>query len=463
MDPWLRTETVGPEPDLEGLLDDRVVVAAIERTLDLYLPHRLGHTMELVGAHVTQRIDEVGWLRHRFGMLATVRNATSVASKTEPRECLDMRTRAAVLREYNQPWSVEEIELDPPKRGEVLVKMAASGLCHSDEHAYDGHIAGLVPPPMMIGGHEGSGVVQEVGEGVDWLEPGDHVIFGFIPACGRCPSCADGHSNLCDLLATFTVGTQALDGTYRHHTLDGDDLGLMCLLGTFSEHTVVNEASVIKIDKDWPLDKACLLGCGVVTGWGSAVYTGEVGPGDYVAVVGCGGIGSNAIQGAKMAGARVIAAIDPVEFKREKAMEFGATHTFASIEEAQAAIPDVTWERGYDQVIMTPGVLYGDLMALGTQLAGKGGTIVVTGVAPMTQTESSVNLFELAMWNKEIKGTIFGSLNPRADIPRLLDMYRDGQLKLDELITNRYSLDEINDGYQAMRDGTNIRGVVVHG
>ena len=151
----------------------------------------------------------------------------------------------------------------------------------------------------MIGGHEGAGVVQEVGEGVDWLEPGDHVIFGFIPACGRCPSCASGHSNLCDLGALHRGGTQVADGTSRHHTRDGHDLGLMCLLGTFAEHTVVNEASCIKIDKDWPLDKACLLGCGVVTGWGSAVYTGEVGPGDYVAVVGCGGIGSNAIQGAE--------------------------------------------------------------------------------------------------------------------------------------------------------------------
>jgi len=165
-----------------------------------------------------------------------------------------MRTRAAILRDLNTPWSVEEIELDPPKRGEVLVKMFASGMCHSDEHAYDGHIAGLVPGPPMIGGHEGSGVVQEVGEGVYGLEPGDHVVFGFIPACGRCPECAGGHSNLCDMLATFTEGTQALDGTSRHHTLDGQDLGLMCLLGTFSEHTVVNEASVVKIDRAprWP-------------------------------------------------------------------------------------------------------------------------------------------------------------------------------------------------------------------
>ncbi len=372
-----------------------------------------------------------------------------------------MRTRAAVLRELSTPWSVEEIELDPPKRGEVLVKLAASGMCHSDEHAYDGHIAGLVPGPPMIGGHEGAGVVQEVGEGVDWLEPGDHVIFGFIPACGRCPSCADGHSNLCDLLATFTVGTQALDGTSRHHTLDGHDLGLMCLLGTFSEHTVVNEASCIKIDKDWPLDKACLLGCGVVTGWGSAVYTAEVEPGDYVAVVGCGGIGSNAIQGAKMAGARVVAAIDPVEFKREKAMEFGATHTFASIEEAQAAIGDVTWERGYDKVIMTMGTGDGDTLGQAFNLGGKRSKIVVTNLHSTSEGSIAIPAIMMTMMEKQLRGSLFGSANIRKDIPRLFELYLQGQLNLDDLITKTYTLDQINEGYEAMRNGENIRGVIL--
>lgn len=373
-----------------------------------------------------------------------------------------MRTRAAVLREVNQPWSVEEIELDPPKRGEVLVKMAASGLCHSDEHAYDGHIAGLVPGAPMIGGHEGSGVVQEVGEGVDWLEPGDHVIFGFIPACGRCPSCADGHSNLCDAAATFTEGTQILDGGYRHHTLDGKDLGLMCLLGTFAEHTVVNEASVIKIDKDWPLDKACLMGCGVVTGWGSAVYTAEVKPGDYVAVVGAGGIGSNAVQGAAMAGARVVTAIDPVEFKREKAMEFGATHTASSIEEAMEQLGETTWDRGYDKVIMTMGTGDGETLGKAFELGGKRSRIVVTNLHGTTEGTINIPGIMLTMFEKQVVGSLFGSANIRKDIPRLFELYLQGQLKLDELVTQTYTLDQINDGYQAMRDGENIRGVIIY-
>ena len=263
-----------------------------------------------------------------------------------------MKTKAAILWEVGKDWSVEEIELDPPKEGEVLVKLAASGMCHSDEHLYTGDLPFDLP---IIGGHEGAGVVEEVGENVSWLKPGDHVVFGFIPSCGRCPSCSTGHQNLCDLGAALGVGRQILDGTARHHA-QGKDLGLMCLLGTFSHHTVVNEASCIKIDDDIPLDRACLLGCGVVTGWGSAVYAAEVQPGETVAVVGVGGIGANAIQGAKLAGAKRIIAIDPLENKREKAMEFGATHTAASLDEALPLITDLTWGTMANKVIMTMGV-----------------------------------------------------------------------------------------------------------
>ncbi len=374
-----------------------------------------------------------------------------------------MKTRAAVLHEGASEWSVEEIELDPPQRNEVLVKMVASGLCHSDEHALDGHIAGLVPPAPMIGGHEGAGIVEEVGEGVDWLEPGDHVVFGFIPACGRCQSCAAGHSNLCDDgLATFPMGTQMLDGTSRHHTADGKDLGLMCLLGTFSEHTVVNEASVIKVDKDWPLEKGCLLGCGVVTGWGSSVYAADVQPGDYVAVVGIGGIGAAAVQGAKMAGARVVAAIDPSEFKQEKAMELGATHAFASMADAQAALGEVTWDRGYDKVIMAMGT--GDAATLGEgfNLGGKRAKIVVTNLHSTAEGHIDVPAIMLTMFEKQLVGSLFGSGNMRRDIPKLFELYLQGELNLDDMVTKTYTLDEINDGYEAMRNAENVRGVILY-
>ncbi len=289
-----------------------------------------------------------------------------------------MKTNAAILWEVNAPWSVEEIELDPPKQGEVLVKLAASGLCHSDEHLVTGDLPFALP---IIGGHEGAGVVQEVGEGVSWLQPGDHVVFGFIPSCGRCPSCSTGHQNLCDLGAALGLGMQIADGTSRHHA-KGQDLGLMCLLGTFSHHTVVNEASCIKIDDDIPLDRACLLGCGVVTGWGSSVYAAEVAPGDNVVVVGVGGIGANAIQGAKLAGAKRIFAIDPLENKREKAMEFGATHTAASLEEALPLVQEATWGTMANKVIMTMGVGSGELMASALALASKRGRVVVTNLHP---------------------------------------------------------------------------------
>ncbi len=367
-----------------------------------------------------------------------------------------VKTKAAVLWEVNTPWSVEEIELDPPKAGEVLVKIAASGMCHSDEHLVTGDLPFELP---IIGGHEGAGVVQEVGEGVSWLAPGDHVVFGFIPSCGRCVSCSTGHQNLCDLGALMGLGKQVTDGTSRHHA-KGSDLGLMCLLGTFAHHTVVNEASCIKIDKDVPLDRACLLGCGVVTGWGSAVYAAEVKPGDTVAVVGVGGIGANAIQGAKLAGAKRIIAIDPVEFKREKAMEFGATHTFSSMEEALPGITDLTWGTMANKVIMTMGVGSGEVIGAAMALASKRGRVVVTNIHPALEYSASMSLLDLTLMEKQLVGSLFGSGNPRADIPKLIGLYREGQLDLDGLVTTEYTLDGVNDGYDAMRAGTNIRGVM---
>ncbi len=381
-----------------------------------------------------------------------------------------MKSRAAILWGMNQEWKIEVMDVDPPKAGEVLVNWKAAGLCHSDEHMVTGD---MVPPaevwPMMgienfypiLGGHEGAGIVAAVGSGVTSVAVGDHVSASFIPSCGRCRYCSTGRQNLCDSgIATF-AGGMITDGTHRHH-VNGTPITLMAKVGTFAEYTVVAENSLIKVDSDYPLECVALVSCGVATGWGSAANRAAVVAGDTVVVVGIGGIGINAVQGAKMAGATRIIAIDPIEFKREKAMEFGATHTFASMEDAMVSVNELTWGQMADKVIMTPGVLYGDMMGLGISLAGKGGTIVVTAIAPISQTHAAVNLFEVAMWNKEIKGTIFGSLNPRADIPKLLGLYREGQLKLDELITKRYPLEEINEGYRAMRDGENIRGVIVY-
>ncbi|MCW2495146.1 MAG: Alcohol dehydrogenase GroES domain protein [Jatrophihabitans sp.] len=369
-----------------------------------------------------------------------------------------------------EPWKINEIQVDPPKSGEVLVRWKVAGLCHSDEHLVTGD---MVPPAEMleamgeakffpiIGGHEGAGIVEAVGPDVTDLAVGDHVAASFIPACGKCRYCLTGRGNLCNSGAGTLGGGMITDGTPRHF-VDGAPVALLAKVGSFSELSCVSQTSIIKVDKDLPLEAVALVSCGVSTGWGSATERANVRPGDVVVVVGVGGIGINAVQGARAAGAKMVIAIDPVEFKRDKAREFGATHTFASMESALPEVASLTYGEMADKVIMAPGVVYGELMAPAMTLTGKGGTLVVTGVAPMTQTQSSINLFELAMWNKEIKGTLFGSLNPRVDVPRLLDLYRHGVLKLDELVTRRYSLDEINDGYQAMRDGTNIRGVVVY-
>ena len=382
-----------------------------------------------------------------------------------------MKSKAAVLWGLNQPWKIEEIEVDPPKAGEVLVHWLVAGLCHSDEHMVTGD---MVPGEEMmalmggatlfpiIGGHEGAGVIVEIGPGVTSVAVGDHVSASFVPSCGRCRYCSTGKQNLCDNGAGTFIGGMITDGTHRHH-VNGEPVTLMAKLGTFSEYACVAENSVIKVEPDLPLECVALVSCGVATGYGSAVNRAVVVPGDTVVVVGIGGIGINAVQGAKLAGATRVIAIDPIEFKREKAMELGATHTFASMEEAILPVMEMTMGQMADKVIMTPSVMYGDLMEMGMNLAGKGGTVVVTAVAPIDQADAKINLFQLAMWNKEIKGTIFGSMNPRADIPRLLSMYRDGQLKLDELITKRYPLDDINEGYRAMRDGENIRGVIVNG
>ena len=370
-----------------------------------------------------------------------------------------MKTKAAVLWEVGAPWSIEEIELDAPKAGEVLVKMVASGMCHSDEHLTTGDLPAMLP---VIGGHEGAGIVQEVGEGVSWLQPGDHVVFGFIPSCGKCPSCSNGHQNLCDLGAAMGLGRQISDGTSRHHA-KGQDLSLMCMLGTFAHHTVVHESSCIKIDNDMPLDRACLLGCGVVTGWGSSVYAADVAPGDTVIVVGVGGIGANAVQGARLAGAKRIIAIDPVEFKREKAMEFGATHTANSMAEAMDMVRDLTWGTMANKVIMTMGVGDGSVLGEAMALTAKRGRVVVTNIHPAAEISgAAISLLDLTLMEKQLVGSLFGSGNPRHDIPKLMDLYRAGKLDLDGLVTRTYPLEGVNQGYQDMRDGKNIRGVLVY-
>jgi S-(hydroxymethyl)glutathione dehydrogenase/alcohol dehydrogenase len=368
-----------------------------------------------------------------------------------------MESKAAILWERGQDWSVETIELDEPRGREVLVRLVASGMCHSDEHVVTGDLPALLP---VICGHEGAGVVEAVGPDATFVQPGDHVVFSFVPSCGSCPSCAGGHSNLCDNGAMLMGGRQ-VDGTSRHHAR-GQDLGTFLLLGTFAHPTVVHEWSCVKVPPEVPLDKACLVGCGVTTGWGSAVYAADVQPGDKVAVVGLGGVGSAAVQGAAMAGAEQIFAIDPIEWKREIAQTFGATHTAAGLDEAAGLIEQETWGRRCDKVIMAMGVGDGSSMNQVMAITAKRGRVVVTNIHPMLEQSNTVPLLDLTLTEKQVVGSIFGSANPRKDIPRLLELYGAGRLDLDGMITRTYALDEVGQGFQDLRDGKNIRGVLVY-
>lgn len=367
-----------------------------------------------------------------------------------------MKTKAAVLREVPGKWEVSEVELDAPGKFEVLVEMVAAGLCHSDDHLATGD----VPPDHLpfCGGHEGAGIVREVGEGVRDLRPGDHIVCSFIPGCGRCRWCASGMQSLCDTGALMSAGTQ-LDGTFRMH-LDGEDVAQASFVSTFSEWTIMPEWGCVKIPDHVSLQSAALIGCGVPTGWGSAVNGAEVQPGDVVIVMGVGGIGINAVQGASHAGASRVIAVDPVKLKRDTALKVGATDAVEHIDEAAELARSITNGQGADSAIVTVGVLKSEYLGAAFSAIRKAGTMVVTSVGKSTDVGIPVNLFELSMYQKRIQGVLYGNLSPSKDIPRLLALYENGQLKLDELITRTYTLDEINTGYEDLHAGSNIRGVI---
>jgi len=371
-----------------------------------------------------------------------------------------MRTRAAIIRESPGKFEVVDIELDDPRQGEIQVKMVATGLCHSDDHLQTGDMpAGHYP---IIAGHEGAGIVEAVGPNTPGWEVGDHVVFAFIPSCGRCRWCSEGMTNLCDLGAHLLLGSRFDDlSSYRYHLLDGTEVGQSCGIGTFSEHTVVSVDSAIKVAEDLPLDKMCLLGCCVGTGWGSAIYSAETRVGDVIIVMGVGGVGIHAVQGAAHAGATTVIAVDPVEMKRDFALQVGATHAFASVEPADEFAKSITNGQGADNVIITIGVVAGEHIAQGVAAIRKGGIVVLTGVTPVDHIGIPVSPFELTLMQKRIQGSLFGQCNPRADIPRQIEMYRTGQLNLNEMITTTYKLDEIVAGYEDMNAGRNMRGVIL--
>lgn len=373
---------------------------------------------------------------------------------------MPITTRTSVLMKSPGRFETIELELDDPRQGEVMVKMAASGLCHSDDHLATGDFAMANRFPYA-GGHEGAGVITAVGPNTPGFEEGDHVVFSFVAACGRCEFCARGLSNLCDRGALILSGSRPDDPSSFRMSYQGKDVPQMCGLGTFSEYTTVSVESVVKIPKDIPLVTAALVGCGVTTGWGSATKSAGIEAGDTVIVMGVGGLGTAAVQGALHAGAMNVVAVDPVSFKRESALQFGATHAYETMEEATDFARSVTNGQGADATIITVGVMKGEYLAQGMSSIRKAGTVVVTGMGNLMEVGAPISLADLTLMQKRIQGTIFGHCNPKRDIPLLLRMYQAGQLKLDEMITRRYTLDQVAESYDDMHAGENIRGVVV--
>ena len=368
-----------------------------------------------------------------------------------------MKTRAAVVRGPGEPWELTELDLDEPKEHEVLVRVMVCGLCHSDEHVREG---GPYRYPM-VGGHEGAGIVEKVGPNVTRVREGEHICTSWIPVCGHCRYCSTGRQNMCN--DGLNAGTgMMLDGTFRFHE-NGSDIGGMCVLGTFSQWIVISENACVPIDEDIPFEVAALVACGVTTGWGSSVYAAGTRAGETVVIYGTGGVGMNAVQGAAYAGAKHVIAVDPNPYKQEMAGKFGATFTTGDAAEAEEYVRDATRGEMADHAVITIGVMDAEVLRSAVDAIGKGGSVVVTAVGGGPDNHTiAINGSPVTGWHKNIQGSLFGGANPLYDMPRLLGLWRAGQLKLEELITNRYRLEDINQGYKDMLEGRNIRGVLIH-
>ena len=356
-------------------------------------------------------------------------------------------------------FEVEDLELDDPRAGEVLVRIVASGVCHSDWHLVTGDTKHPMP---CVAGHEGAGVVGALGAGVNDVAVGDHVVLNWAPSCGACFYCQRGRSNLCDTYTKPIWAGTMLDGETRLRARDGKPVYHYCGLATFAERVVVPRVSVVPIRKDVPLESAALVGCAVATGVGAAMFTAGVRPGESVVVIGCGGVGLNVIQGAALCGASTIVAVDANEKKASVTRAFGATHFVHALgRDAKATLNDIralTGGRGADHAFEAVGVPA--LQELAFEAARPGGTVTLAGLAPMG-TSTNLPGAVITRQEKAIKGSYYGTVHAPRDFPMLLDLYVAKRLKLDELISRRYSLGQVNDAFGDMLGGGLARGVIV--
>jgi len=365
--------------------------------------------------------------------------------------------KAAILTGLDQPLEIHDVDVESPHAGEVKVRMAASGVCHSDLSVQNGTLLGM--PPIVLG-HEGAGIIEEVGEGVKGLKPGDHVVISWVPQCGECYFCQQGQGQLCKEAETALMTGGLLDGTTRFKWNDAP-LQQMAASGTFSESSIIPATGAVKIPDDVDMKIAALIGCGVLTGVGAAMNTADIKKGDTVAVIGCGGVGLNVIQGARIKGAGEIIAIDMNETKLQMAKDFGATATInASQGDPVSQVMNMTQERGADVAFEVIGL--GPTIDQAIQMTRRGGQAILVGVPRMDVMINLPAFLGVILAEKTIKGCWYGSSNVQQDVPKLIDLYKKGELKLDELISREISLDEVNEAFDAMKTGEVARSVIVY-
>lgn len=368
-----------------------------------------------------------------------------------------MRTApAAVLYDFKQPMVIEEVTVLPPQAGEVMVRMKAAGVCHSDLHVIKGDLP--MPCPIILG-HEGAGIVEEVGPGVTTVQPGDHVIPIWRASCGRCDYCLSARPALCDMGTAMRFTGTMPDGQTRFRNRKGDSIRHYAGVSTFSSLSTMPEAAVVKIDPLFPLWKAALIGCGVITGVGAVTHAAQVPPGSSVVVYGCGGIGLNIIQGARMVSASRIIAVDTVPGKEAHARTMGATDFIdASQQDPVEAVRQLTGGKGADYAFEAIGLPKPIEQAYDS--LRKGGTCVVSGIC-RADARAAINVNQLVYGEKTLKGTLYGSTRPRVDLLRLMDLHLRGSLQLDELLTRTYPLEQINEAYEALERGEVARSLIV--
>jgi NDMA-dependent alcohol dehydrogenase len=363
-------------------------------------------------------------------------------------------TKAAICTSVGSPLEIVDLDLADPKAGEIRIELGASGVCHSDLSVTNGTLPLSLPAVL---GHEGAGTVVQVGDGVDHLKVGDRIVVSWVPQCGECYTCRHDQGEICEVGSMAAMSGGMLDMTPRF-TRDGSPVFQMAAAGTFSEETIIPAIGAVKLESDIPIDAAALIGCGVLTGFGAAVNTASIRPGDTVAVVGCGGVGLNVIQGAKHAGAERIIAVDMVEGKLKRAEKFGATSLVNASADPVAQVMELSGGRGADVAFEVIGL--GPTIEQTFQMTRRGGQAIIVGVPAFDVTLTITPAMDLLFQEKQIRGSWYGSSNVHRDVPALARLYGEGKLLLDELISQEIQLEQVNEALENMGSGEIARSVI---